>query len=223
MATQSKKRTPRATPSERAGDGEGRRERNKREKRARIIAAARALFEKQGYRATTSQQIADAAGIAAGTLFLYAKSKEDLLVLVFADEMRALIERAYRSIDADAPFLEQVTALFRRFVAYHARDAAIARELIRETTFLSNRDYAADMIAITQAIVEKIVLFADRAVERGELDARTDRLTLANCLFSLYYQQLQTWLSGYVTRREFERSLGTMLAHVVDGSRRRDR
>jgi AcrR family transcriptional regulator len=60
--------------------GESRRERNKRDKLARIVAAARALFQTQGYDKTTTQQIARAAEIASGTLFLYAKSKEDLLL-----------------------------------------------------------------------------------------------------------------------------------------------
>ena len=201
------------------GDGEGRRERNKREKRDRIVATARRLYREQGYANTTTQQIAKGAEIAAGTLFLYAKSKEDLLALVFADEMRDLIERAYRSIDLDAPFLEQVSALFKRFIAYHARDVGIARELIREITFLSNRDRAADLVSITRSIIDKLVAFAERAAERGELNPRVDRGVLGNCLFSVYYQQLQTWLSGYVSKRQFERTLATMLEQIVNGCR----
>jgi AcrR family transcriptional regulator len=200
-------------------NGESRRERNKREKRDRIVETARRLYREQGYANTTTQQIAKGAEIAAGTLFLYAKSKEDLLALVFADEMRDVIERAYGSIDPDAPFLEQVGALFRRFIAYHARDVGIARALIREITFLSNRERAADLIAITRSIIDKLGAFAARAAARGELDPHTDLVLLANCLFSVYYQQLQTWLSGYATRRQFERSLAAMLGQIVDGCR----
>jgi AcrR family transcriptional regulator len=219
---------PKSRPAKRrransAQNGEGRRERNKREKRGRIVATARGLFQKQGYAVTTVQQISKGAEIAAGTLFLYAKSKEDLLVLVFTDEMRELIESAYRQIDPDLPFLEQVTALFKRFVAYHARDVGIARELIREITFLSNRDRASDLVAITQAILDKLVAFADRAADRRELDPGVDRAVLADCLFSIYYEQLQRWLSGYTTRRLFERNLAAMLALLVDGSRYRKR
>ena len=219
---------PKLYPAKRRGantaqNGEGRRERNKREKRGRIVATARDLFRKQGYADTTVQQISKGAEIAAGTLFLYAKSKEDLLVLVFTDEMRELIESAYRQIDPDLPFLEQVTALFKRFIAYHARDVGIARELIREITFLSNRDRASDLVAITQAILDKLVAFADRAAHRRELDPSVDRAVLADCLFSIYYEQLQRWLSGYTTRRLFERNLAAMLALLVDASRYRKR
>jgi AcrR family transcriptional regulator len=205
---------------ERAPEHHGRRERNKRDKRERIVESARSLFKKQGYSSTTSQQIARGAQIAAGTLFLYVKSKEDLLVLVFTNEMRDLIEDAFRDIDADAALLDQTNALFKRFVVYHARDVAIARELIRELTFLSNRDRIADVAAIVRAILDKLIVFIERAIERRELEARTDPELLANCLFSVYYQQLQTWLSGYVPRRQFERSLSAMLDQIIGGCRR---
>jgi hypothetical protein len=114
------------------------------------------------------------------------------------------------------------------FVAWWRRrhylgDVGIARELIREITFLSNRDRASDLVAITQAILEKLVAFADRAVARRELEPGVDRAVLADCLFSIYYQQLQRWLSGYTTRRQFERNLAAMLALLVDGSRYRKR
>jgi AcrR family transcriptional regulator len=222
LTAQTKTRVRRKLP-EPAKNGEGRREQNKREKRDRIVAASRELFRKQGYANTTVQQISEGAKVAAGTLFLYVKSKEELLILVFSNEMMELIESAYSEIDPDAPFLEQVRALFKRFITYHARDVAIARELIREITFLTNRDRSPDLVAITQAIIDKLVAFAVRAADRRELDPRVDRVVLAHCLFSIYYQQLQRWLSGYLTRTQFERGLATMLAQTVDGSRYRKR
>ena len=222
MAEQTKTRVRCKLPKPAQND-EGRREQNKREKRDRIVAAARELFSKHGYANTTVQQISKGAQVAAGTLFLYARSKEELLILVFRDEMMEVIESAYDEIDPDAPFLEQASALFKRFIAYHARDVAIARELIREITFLTNRERSSDLIAITQAIIDKLAALTERAAARRELDPRIDRMLFANCLFSIYYQQLQTWLSGYVTRKQFEQNLAAMLAQVVDGSRYRKR
>src|SRR5688572_15883631 len=61
---------------------EGRRERNKQEKLDRITAAARELFAERGVDEVTTQEIADKADIGAGTLFLYAKTKGELLLLV---------------------------------------------------------------------------------------------------------------------------------------------
>ena len=47
----------------------GRRERAKAEKRARILAAARALFEERGFERTSMSEVARAADVAEGTVF----------------------------------------------------------------------------------------------------------------------------------------------------------
>ena len=60
----------------------GRRERNKQQKLDRITAAASELFAEHGVDDVTTQQIADKADIGTGTLFLYAKTKGELLLLV---------------------------------------------------------------------------------------------------------------------------------------------
>ena len=199
---------------------EGKRARNKREKRDRIVTAAHRLFRKHGYSETTTQQIAEAADIGSGTLFLYAKSKEDLLILVFTTEMHALIERAFKGIDVDADLLDQVLALFQRFIAYHARDVALAHQLIREITFLRHPERATELRAITRAIIDKLVLLLERAFAQHALSSDANLTLLANRLFSISYQQLQTWLSGYVSRRRFERTLENMLRYLILQSRR---
>ena len=60
----------------------GRRERAKAEKRARILAAARALFEERGFERTSMSEVARAADVAEGTVFQYAATKTDLLMMV---------------------------------------------------------------------------------------------------------------------------------------------
>lgn len=71
----------------------GRRERNKQLKQARIFQAARELFDRRGYAAATTQEIADLADVASGTLFRYATTKAELLLMVYNEEYRAAIER----------------------------------------------------------------------------------------------------------------------------------
>src|SRR5262245_44638568 len=60
----------------------GQRARKKRDKLERLRAAAWELFATKGFDATTTREIAERAGVATGTLFLYAKDKPDLLFLV---------------------------------------------------------------------------------------------------------------------------------------------
>ena len=53
-----------------------------RDKRRAIIEAARTLFAKQGYEETTIAEIARAAGVAVGTVYLYFQNKRQILVEV---------------------------------------------------------------------------------------------------------------------------------------------
>jgi AcrR family transcriptional regulator len=52
----------------------GRRERTKQDKHQRIMTAAREMFAEQGVSGVTTQQIADRADVAIGTLYQYASS-----------------------------------------------------------------------------------------------------------------------------------------------------
>ena len=70
----------------------GRRERNKQAKLERITAAARELFAEHGVDEVTTQQIAEKADIGTGTLFLYAKTKGELLLLVQNSGYAAALE-----------------------------------------------------------------------------------------------------------------------------------
>ena len=60
----------------------GRRERAKRDKRERIMAAARELFAERGVSGVTTQQVADRADVAIGTLYRYVATKAEFLIMV---------------------------------------------------------------------------------------------------------------------------------------------
>src|SRR6476646_4778233 len=70
----------------------------KAETRQRILEAARQLFAANGYEASTTREIADAAGIANGTLFNYFPNKEAILAALVASVTAGLdVEFANRS------------------------------------------------------------------------------------------------------------------------------
>ncbi len=58
----------------------------------RILDAANRLFERHGYRKTNIGDIAKEAGIAKGTVYLYFKSKADLLVHTIVQEKKNYLE-----------------------------------------------------------------------------------------------------------------------------------
>jgi len=113
----------------------GRRERNKQEKLDRITAAASELFAEHGVDEVTTQQIADKADIGTGTLFLYAKNKGELLLLVqnstYADAL-AEGEAAAKDLP-DA--LDAVMAVISPVVACNRKQIDNGRTYLREMIF----------------------------------------------------------------------------------------
>ena len=64
-----------------------RRESNKLQKRRRILSAARAVFTESGYDGANIREIAKRAGVATGTIFLYAPDKRELLLWVISEDL----------------------------------------------------------------------------------------------------------------------------------------
>src|SRR4030095_2401140 len=79
---------PRSTSKARAKKGTaGRRAQNKQAIRSRIVKAALNLFQNKGFDGTTTRAIARKAGIAEGTVFNYFRTKEDIALYFFEQEV----------------------------------------------------------------------------------------------------------------------------------------
>ena len=195
----------------------GRREQNKVEKRGRIIAAARALFTHKGFEATTTQEIAEAASVAAGTVFTYARTKEDLLILVFHDEMMDVVERAYAAAHGADGLLDQVIAFFQAFVAYHERDLPLAHALMRQLGYVGSADQRSLVVELMTKLLGRLAQLVQAAKDDGKLDATSALIPSARALFAIYYFHLGGLLSGYLDRAQFDRALRTDLGLLLRG------
>lgn len=75
----------------------------KTRKRLRILEAASALFVEQGYRRTSVDQVAQRAGVAKGTVYLYFATKLELLIAAVAMEKKEYLGRLRPLFDASLP------------------------------------------------------------------------------------------------------------------------
>src|SRR3954464_13278109 len=113
-------------------------------KRERILdAAVKVLAAQRSYNAKVAQ-IAQEAGVADGTIYLYFKSKDDLLISLFEDRMERVNANLREAIDTEST----ATARLQRIVKLHLelveqnRDMAevISVELRQSSKFI--REYA---------------------------------------------------------------------------------
>jgi AcrR family transcriptional regulator len=175
------------------------------------------LFTHKGFEATTSQEIADAAGVAAGTVFTYAKTKDDLLILVFHDEMLEVVERAARTAHDRTGLLEQAAAFFETLLAYHERDVPLAHALMRQLGYVGSAEQRALVSELMTSIYGKLARLVEAAKAEGQVAGHTPLLAAARSLFAIYYLHLGGLLSGYLDRSQFDRALRTDLALLLNG------
>lgn len=114
----------------------GRRERAMADKRRRIMDAARSLFVEKGVDGVTTQQIADEADVAIGTLFRYAASKAELLMMVQNEKFTDAVDEGVRAARAStSPCLEVVMALLEPVIHCVREHPANGRVYLHELVF----------------------------------------------------------------------------------------
>lgn len=138
----------------------GRRERNKQQKLDRIVAAASELFATHGVDDVTTQQIAEKADIGAGTLFLYAKTKGELLLLVQNTHYAAALDRGREAAASIDDVREAVMAIVRPVVECNRTQIDNGRFYLREMAFGDPQEprhqEALEIAAATEAAIGEV-------------------------------------------------------------------
>lgn len=91
----------------------GLRERQKADRKQRIISAAEAQFREYGYEDTKIESIAAAAGVSVGTVYNYIENKSDLLMILVSqhiDFVRSEVDELIK--DPPSSLIDAVTSLF---------------------------------------------------------------------------------------------------------------
>ncbi len=197
---------------------EGQRERNKREKRERLLRAARELFEKKGFDGATAREICRRARIGTGTLFLYARDKRDLLFQVFQEESARLFSEGAGSARIDEPLVPALMRLFGAFIDFYASHPVLAHDLIQQIFLQPGED--SGFGALTVTYMERVRALVERARERGEVRPDRDPGDLVAAFFAHYAFWVQAWLLlRMASREEAEAALRRALELQLDGAR----
>src|SRR5581483_8081518 len=88
------------------------------QKQDSILDAARAVFSRDGYAASSVEDVAAEAGIAKGTVYLYFKSKEELYLAALLRELRAFAAEYRAQMDRADGLREKLEAFLRVRLEY---------------------------------------------------------------------------------------------------------
>ena len=81
-------------------EAEQQQQRGGSQKRRRILDGALRAFARKGFYGTKVSEIAQEAGVADGTIYLYFRNKDDLLISLFEDRMEWIIERIRTELES---------------------------------------------------------------------------------------------------------------------------
>jgi AcrR family transcriptional regulator len=175
----------------------GRREQAKFEKERRILHAAQTLFKEKGFEATTTKEVAERADIATGTLFLYAKDKNDLLLWVYSQKIARTIEKIAQQKTAQSKVRETKTewqneaaSFFEPFFKLYADDRATARHFVKEQLFSNGERGMKERLQFLHLLVD----YLERGKSNGHVRADVDGRAFAGTLFAVYFIHLGQWL-----------------------------
>jgi|SRR5216684_2258245 TetR/AcrR family fatty acid metabolism transcriptional regulator len=163
------------------------------EKRARIMDAAIKVFAERGFHTATVAEIARGAGVADGTIYLYFKSKDDLLLRLFDEKMTELLEAARLAL-ADE---KTAPARLRRFIQLHLslveKNPELASVLIVELRQSAQFLKAADRNKLA-SYVDLIAEVVRAGQESGELNNGISPVVVKRAIFGALDELALGWL-----------------------------
>lgn len=158
-----------------------------------IIDAAVITIAENGYHQSQVSKIAKQAGVADGTIYLYFKNKEDILISLFREKMGHFItdlEEATRSKNtASEKLLLLIENHFRRLSEdYHL--AIVTQLELRQT----NKDLRLQINSILKGYLKLVDKILVEGIEKGEFDKDLDIRLARQMIFGTIDETVTTWI-----------------------------
>ena len=183
---------------------------DKSDKHDAILRAAIETFAARGFFHAQVADVARAAGVAAGTVYLYVRGKDDLLISIFERTMKEAIAEGRRSVDAIAGPVERLRHIARLHLERLGRNRALAvvfQVELRQSTKFMERFSATHLREYLGIIRDVIAEGQAEGLFRREVNATI----AAKLLFGMLDEMATNWI---LSRRKY--SLASQADAIVD-------
>jgi len=145
------------------------------QRRADILEAARGLYQSYGYKKTTMEDIARAAGITKPTIYSYFKGKKDILVALVEWEGSRILERGMSGAREGAPAEEQLAAMFLATDKFLKEDTFLQGIVSRDPDILTP-EVVSTAFDFERKIMEAVAGILEKGMEQGSVRKSDPRL-----------------------------------------------
>ena len=138
------------------------------ERRAQLVRIGRSVFAERGYEATSVEEIADRAKVSKPVVYEHFGGKEGLYAVIVDHEVRNLVDRIARALEAPHPRLALEEAA-EAFLSYVEDEQDGFRILVRDAPIGSERGSLQSVIGDIAADVERLLVkeFKSRGYPRA--------------------------------------------------------
>lgn len=189
----------------------------------RLLAAAAAIIAKEGYLAATLERVGTAAGFSRGLASRKYGSKDGLIEAVIWRVSASVHAEVDAAIDGLTSPLEQLLALFDRFVALVLRDTSVRAYFVLFSAMIANRlETRAVFEEVQQRFGARIEELVVAGQARGEIAPALPPQHLAfmvGCLLAgiSIETAMDYQTTGGASPDDLRRDLGTMLRAALRG------
>jgi len=165
------------------------------DKPQQIIEAAIRVFPRNGYYHSRVSDIAREAGIASGTIYLYFRTKDDILVTLFREKMAAWVEFVRREITGEADAvarLRKLVLLHFSVLEQHPDLAEVVQVEIRQGHKFF-RGASAHEVSAYFALIQSIL---EEGMAAGQIRGDVSAKIATKMLFGAMDQMATSWVLG---------------------------
>ncbi|MGW4894862.1 TetR/AcrR family transcriptional regulator [Kitasatospora sp. NPDC004240] len=132
----------------------------------RLLQAAVESFAERGFHATTTRDIATAAGMSPAALYIHYPSKAALLAEISRAGHAATLSLVREAVAGEGDAVERMRRLVEGFTCWHARGRTVGRVVNYELHALPAEDYAV-VAALRLEIEREVTTVIEQGVAKG--------------------------------------------------------
>ncbi|MEK5039188.1 TetR/AcrR family transcriptional regulator [Sporosarcina sp. FSL K6-3457] len=164
-----------------------------RPKYKQIVDAAVVVIAENGFHQAQVSKIAKEAGVADGTIYLYFKNKEDILISVFREKMAIFVNNVEvimkKDIDTSEKLLRMIDNHFR--VLHEDRQLAIVTQLeLRQ----SNKELRFRINEVLKEYLMLLDAILKEGIDNGRLNAELDIRLARQMVFGTIDETITSWV-----------------------------
>ena len=163
-------------------------------KKEQIRKAALAVFARRGFHETTVAEIAEEAGIAKGTIYLYYPSKEEILIAIFRRYTDAMVNLGDGLLDS-ALSVPEILAVFVKKQIDLLREEPDLVQVLSRRSLLALRDGDERMVEFQRDLLDRIAKLLERGKKLGKV--RALHTQIAACAMLAMQEALPLYLNVY--------------------------